>query len=253
MKITFMGTGAADFSPLLKTIYSRKLDKDQRRSSSILINDRYLVDCGPHVEDSFEIQGLDYSQVTDLLLTHFHSDHCDWDNIAKIAAATAQPLRIWHRAGGNTQPIEHAVFCPLEPGQEIVTGDLKVKALAANHTDWPLHYDLEIDGRKLFYGCDGAWVLNDTFYAMRRRKYDCMILDATVGDYEGDFRLGEHNSIPMIRLMMASFRSQNVIAPEGQVWLNHLARTLHEPHEKIVEHVKKDGYHVAYDGLSIEI
>lgn len=253
MHIQFLGTGAADFSPLLKTTCREALDRNARRSSAIVIEGRYLIDCGPHVADSLRIQGLDAGAVTDLLVTHFHSDHFDRENAARIAAQTAQPLRIWHRAGAKPEPIEHTVFCPVEPGQHFQAGALECVALAANHTEFPLHYDLEWNGTRLFYGCDGAWVLNETFYAMRHRNYDCMILDGTVGDYNGDFRLGEHNSIPMIRLMAASFRNEQVIAPEGQLWLSHIARTLHEPHDKLSALLESEGMHAAFDGLELTV
>ena len=253
MKITFLGTGAADFSPLLKTEFRNRLDKNARRSSAILIDGRFLVDCGPHVPDSMEILGVDKNKITDLFLTHFHGDHCNWDNIRTLAAALDHPLRIWHRVGGEIQEVDNAQFFPLEPEQVIETQGMTVKALAANHEKWPLHYDFELDGVKLFYGCDGAWLLNSTFYAMRGRNYNCMILDGTVGDYNGDYRLGEHNSVPMIRLMAASFETERVIAPEGQLWLSHLARTLHKPHEETVEILKKDGFFAAYDGLTIDV
>lgn len=253
MKITFLGTAAADFSPLLQTAYKDKLDKDVRRSSSVLINEQYLVDCGPHVVDSLRIQKLDCSKITDLFVTHFHDDHYDSNCVAQIAAQTEAPLRIWHRAGGSSGTVPHAVFCPLEPGEERQINELKVKALAANHTEWPLHYDFEQDGHRIFYGCDGAWVLNETFYAMMKRNYDCMILDGTVGDYVGDFRLGEHNSIPMVRLMAASFRSQQVTAPEGEIYLSHIAPSLHAPHVETEALLAKDDLKLAYDGLTVEI
>ncbi len=253
MQIYFMGTGAADFSPLLETKYKYKLDQNARRSSSILLEGNYLIDCGPHVAGSFQIQQIDAAKVTDLLVTHFHSDHYNRDSIAWIAAQKEVPLKIWHHAEAQPEPIENCEFCPMEIGLEYAIGDLKVKALEANHAEWPVHYDIESDGKKLFYGCDGSWLLMATFYAMRQRRYDCMILDATVGDYVGDFRLGEHNSIPMIRLMEASFKTENVIAQDGKLVLSHLARTLHKPHEETVELLKSDGYIVAYDGMELEV
>ena len=85
MHIRFLGTGAADFSPLLETEFKNKLDHNIRRSSSILINDTVLVDCGPHTLDSLQLQGVDLSGITDLLVTHLHADHYDPDNIAKLA------------------------------------------------------------------------------------------------------------------------------------------------------------------------
>ena len=258
MQIRFMGTGAADFSPLLETEYKYKLDQNARRSSSILINETYLVDCGPHVADSFRIQGLDPAKVTDLLVTHFHGDHYKPEVIAAVAAARKaagldEPLRIWHCEGAEHQEIANCEFHPMKIGEEYTIGDMTVKALASNHTMWPVHYDILLEGKKLFYGCDGSWLLMATFYAMRQRRYDCMILDATVGDYSGDFRLGEHNSIPMIRLMEASFRTENVIAQDGKLVLSHLARTLHKPHEETAELLGKEGYIVAFDGMELTV
>jgi phosphoribosyl 1,2-cyclic phosphodiesterase len=253
MEIRFMGTGAADFSPLLETEYKDKLCCNARRSSAILINDHILVDCGPHVLDSFRIQGLDPSKVTDLLVTHFHSDHFDRANVEALAAMCKQPLRMWYRDSATPEPIANAAFYPVKPGESFETEDMTVLALAANHRAHPLHYDIEIGGKRLFYGTDGAWLLNETFYAMMKRSYECMILDATVGDYNGDYRLGEHNSIPMIRLMRESFRTQNVIAEQGRICLTHLARTLHPTHEENVNNLEKEGFTVAFDGLCLEV
>ena len=49
MNIRFLGTGAADFSPLLETEFKDRLDNNARRSSAILIDESILVDCGPHI------------------------------------------------------------------------------------------------------------------------------------------------------------------------------------------------------------
>ena len=253
MKITFLGTGAADFSPLLKIEYKNKLSKDHRRSSSILIEEQFLVDCGPHTAESFRLQGLDTSKVTDLFLTHFHDDHYDRDSIAQIAAQTAEPLRIWHRAGATPEPMEHVVFCPVEVGEKFTTCGMKAVGYAANHTDFPLHYDLEWQGKKLFYGCDGGWYLCETMYAISHREYDIMLVDGTVGDYNGDFRVFEHNSIPMLRMLKPSFEERKVIGPQGQIWLQHVAPTLHKPHDETEKFLRKDDLFIAYDGLTLEI
>lgn len=118
MQIRFMGTGAVDFLPLLETEYKYKLDQNARRSSSILINETYLVDCGPHVAESFQIQQIDAAKVTDLLGTHFHSDHYNRDSIAWIAAQKEVPLKIWHHAEAQHEPIENCEFCPMEIAQD---------------------------------------------------------------------------------------------------------------------------------------
>lgn len=251
MEIQFLGTGAADFSPLLETDFKQKLDHNARRSSAILINETILVDCGPHTLDSLAIQGLDCTKVTDLFVTHFHSDHYNRDNIETLAKQCNRPLRMWYHADAAPVPMENVELHPVKPLETFETDVFRAVALAANHTAFPLHYDIEIDGIRLFYGCDGAWLLNDTFYAMMRREYKCMILDGTVGDYNGDYRLGEHNSIPMIRLMAESFRTQNVLAQDGTICISHLARTLHKSHEETAESLSKEGYVVACDGMML--
>lgn len=80
-----------------------------------------------------------------------------------------------------------------------------------------------------------------------------MVLDATCGDYAGDYRMGEHNSIPMIRLMLPSLKTWGVINEQTKVYLSHLAPKLHLPHEETVALVAKDGLLVAYDGLELEL
>jgi hypothetical protein len=79
------------------------------------------------------------------------------------------------------------------------------------------------------------------------------VLDGTVGDYEGDFRMAEHNSIPMIRLMLPSMKTKEIVTEKTKVYISHLAPRLHKSHAETVEIVKNDGICVAYDGLTVEI
>jgi phosphoribosyl 1,2-cyclic phosphate phosphodiesterase len=134
-------------------------------------------------------------------------------------------------------------------------GGLTLTGLSANHdpVTAPQHLLFEKNGKKLFYGCDGAWMMTETFNFLRNKELDVMILDATVGDYEGDYRMAEHNSIPMIRLMIPSLKTGEIVTENTKIYLSHIAPRLHKPHAETAEIVKKDGLFVAYDGLSIEI
>lgn len=93
----------------------------------------------------------------------------------------------------------------------------------------------------------------DTFYFMMQQAFDVMIMDTTVGDYEGDYRMAEHNSIPMIRMMEKSFRTVGIATEKTKIVLDHLAGTLHKPYEVLCETVKPDGYIVAFDGMQMTI
>jgi ferredoxin len=117
----------------------------------------------------------------------------------------------------------------------------------------PQHLLMEQDGRKIFYGCDGGWLLNETYGYMRKAQFDLMVLDCTVGDYVGDFRLGEHNSIPMIRLMLPSFATTKITTDATRIYLSHIAPSLHKPHAETEAIAGEMGCILAYDGLEIEL
>lgn len=71
----FLGTSGGHYSPQLQKEYVDQFDLDARRSSSALINGRYLIDCGDHCLDSLRIAGVNTAQITDVFLTHLHHDH----------------------------------------------------------------------------------------------------------------------------------------------------------------------------------
>lgn len=63
---------------------------------------------------------------------------------------------------------------------------LTLTPLAANHRveetpETPLHYLIEKNGRRLFYGCDGGWLLTDTFAALVGRQIDLFVFDGHGG------------------------------------------------------------------------
>ena len=256
MDFLFLGTCACDYSPLLETKYKDVFDKNARRSSCALVDGKYLLDCGYHCIEELRIANIDMAKITDIFVTHFHSDHYNVEHIRQIAAASERTLRVWVRFDAKTPEIEGVEWKYMQKAtQYIVDEHVKVTGLLANHDAdfFPQHILLEVDGKKIFYALDGAWLLHETYYALKGAKLDLLVLDCTCGDYEGDYRIGEHNTIPMIRLMLPSLKKWGAIAENTQVYVTHLAPSLHKPHEETVQIFKKDGVGVAYDGLLLSI
>lgn len=249
----FLGTGAADFSPLLKTEYRDRLGDDVRRSSSVLLCGRYLIDCGPHTLDSMRILGLDASKVTDIFITHFHSDHYDPESVQKLADIRGGQIRIWFREGARAVFPEGVQRVGMKMNNSYNYGELTVTGLAANHSAYPQHFLFCIGGRKFFYGCDGAWLLTDTFNRLKNEHIDVFVLDCTVGDYAGDYRMAEHNSVPMVRLMLPSLKTAGIVGEGSLVYVSHIAHTLHTSHAALVCMLAPDGIGVACDGLVIKL
>ena len=256
MEILFLGTCACDYSPLLQTTYKDVFDKNARRSSCALIDGRYLIDCGYHCLEELRIAKIDLSQITDIFVTHFHSDHYNVECISQIAKASDRTLRVWVRADAVTPDIPNVEWKFMQKGGAYTVDErVKVTGLIANHSEkhFPQHILLELDGKKILYALDGAWFICETYNALKNADLDFLVLDCTCGDYLGDYRIAEHNSIPMIRMMLPSLKKWGVITEKTQVYASHLAPSLHKSHEETVEILKKDGVCVAYDGLSLQL
>ena len=256
MKLCFLGTGAADYSrELLETVPDR-FAPDIRRCSAAILGGKYLIDAGPHVLDSLRIAGYPAGAVTDLLMTHLHKDHFNPENIGTLAAGREQPLRIWVREDAELPEIQGTEIRRMKLYERYQVGsDLAVTGLPANHGQGarPQHFLMEYAGRKIYYALDGAWILNGAFNALKEAHLDLLILDGTCGDYIGDFRLAEHNSIPMIRMMLPSFATTGAIDDHTVIYISHLARTLHKSHAETSAICEASGFHVARDGLTIEV
>ena len=254
VEFLFLGTCAADFSPRLQGDCKDRFDPDARRASCALINGRYLLDCGPHCPDSFRLAGYDTKNVTDIIVTHLHSDHFDPGNIAFIAKD--HPVKLWVREDAAVPEINNVTVVKMKNYEKYAVGeDFCVTGLPANHDEnaFPRHLLIETGGKKIFYGMDGGWLLNKTYARLWNTHLDLCVLDGTCGDYEGDYRMGEHNSIPMIRLMLPSLRTVGAIDDRTLIFISHLAPSLHKPHAETVRICEKDGIHVASDGLRLSL
>jgi phosphoribosyl 1,2-cyclic phosphate phosphodiesterase len=256
VKIQFLGTCACDYSDKLKNEFKDKFDNDARRSSAVLINDHILIDCGEHILESLDILNIPYAQITDILITHTHDDHFNPQNIEKIAKNRHTPLNLWVRKDAKIPEIFGITLKRLSPYCKAeLEKDAYITSLIANHdpSTFPQHFLLEIYGKKMFYGCDGAWLLTQTYNYLSNTNLDLMVFDATVGDYIGDYRLAEHNSIPMIRLMIPSLKVNGTINDKTKIILSHIAPSLHKPHDEIQKIASEFCAEVAYDGQIKEV
>ena len=256
MKVLFLGTCACDYSPKLNNEFKDKFDFDARRSSCVLINGKVLVDCGDHTLDSLRIANADMSVITDIFITHFHGDHFRINNIRHIASLVKGKLRLWIREDAQVPEIENVEIIKMESVKSYdMKNGMTVTSYRANHGEktFPQHFLFESGGKKFFYGLDGAWILFETYYALKNAGIDCIVLDGTCGDTVGEWRIAEHNSIPMIKLMLPSFKSWGIINEKTEVYISHIAPSLHKPHRQIVNDLKDYDIKVAYDGLELTL
>lgn len=253
-ELLFLGTCAADFSPRLRGDCRDRFDPDARRSSSALLDGRYLIDCGPHTPEALAIAGVNVGAVTDLFLTHTHADHFDPANIVSLAARTKNGLRLWVSEDAVLPEMKGVTVMRMEKFRGYAVNDmLTVTGLKANHekSTAPQWLYFTVGDKKLLYALDGAWYVNETYYFLRNAGLDLLVADATVGDYDGDYRIAEHNSIPMLRLLLPSLRTFGIIREGTKVFLSHLAPSLHRSHAETEKIAASFGALVARDGLRV--
>ena len=256
MELLFLGTGAADW-PQNQPVEAT----DIRRMTSTLLDDSTLIDCGPDAYGYYCYLGKDPSKITDVILSHSHGDHINFGELKKFAEASGH-IRFWcdvvAKAKVDAQNIDGVEAIAVTPYEEVEINGYKVMPLVANHFEGetdekPLHYIIEKDGKKLFYGCDGAMFLGRTWLILRSAKLDCVILDCTSGDFIDHLRFGTHNSIPMVKLIVQAMRERKVLGENSKVVASHLARTLHTSHAETAELLAKDNIITAYDGMTLTV
>lgn len=251
MKILFMGTGAADWD-----ISARKDGEFFRRCTSVMINDDLLIDFNNDTLDFIEKTGCGVENVKNILITHTHGDH--YTN-ASVNKYFSKNTAVWFDEGAKEKIGELAADKKVIPlYKETAVGKYTVVAVSANHSvensrEKPVHYIIS-DGEKcIFWGCDGAWFLNRSWHEMRKYKYDLVVLDGTLNDNKGDYRIFEHNNLNMITEMGEAFKSLEMMKPNSKIMISHMSKYSQYPHDELTAYLAPYGIAPAYDGLTIEI
>ena len=262
MKITFLGTGAADWN-----IGDYTPGQFHRRFSSALINDDLLIDPGPHVFHYCETEGTPdlLDNVRNIIVTHSHGDHFVPGSVLRLCAGgnctlwgDAACMRKLVRLLGEEEAAK-IPFVELKMGRDYEIGGYKITPLRGNHaTEDPeentLIYLIEQEGRILFYGCDSAWIPTTAWNVIKNRPVNAMVLELTCGETaRNDWRIFEHNTIEMLELMLVTFRKYNYFAEDVRYFVSHMALTLHTDHETLVKTLEPLGVTPAYDGFSFEV
>ena len=262
MKVTFLGTGAADWD-----IRAYRDGEFFRRNSSILINDDLLVDPNSHIFHFAEKNGTPdlFKNVKNIIVTHSHGDHFTPETVARLCVG--KDCTVWAdpacqrkliRALGE-ETAARINFNETKRNRDYEIGGYKVTSLRSNHaTEDPDEdtrlYLIEQDGRILYYGCDSAWIPTVSWNVIREKPVNAMVLELTCGETATyDWRIFEHNTPEMLDIMLTMFKKYNLFAPDVKYYVSHLARTLHTDHEGLVEYLKPRGVTPAYDGFSFEV
>ena len=217
MKLQYLGTAAAEAIPALFCTCEfceearRRGDSELRLRSGAVVNDRVLIDCPPDVYESCRRHGIPLEKVTDVVITHIHSDHLAVGELIYRCApsfcirSSPEKLRVWgtdavrRRIEGDPEAkliLQGCEIHTIRYYEPFTVSGVTFTALPANHMqpppeegepcvptspDTPCNYLLEQDGKRLLYLHDTGVPFEEVFDFLRGVRLDAVSLDCTCG------------------------------------------------------------------------
>jgi adenosylcobinamide kinase/adenosylcobinamide-phosphate guanylyltransferase len=200
VRVVLLGTGAADGWP---NPFCRCASCDHARSTgavrtttSALVDDALLVECGPDTVRQAARAGIPLDGVRTVLVTHAHHDHLDASFLlARSWARPSSPLRVVGPASVVEAcrhwvgPHDDVELVPVVPGDTVEVDGYSVLVLAAAHDvgrdeltrDAVLFVITSADGTRLLWATDTGPMSDETLAALSGADLDLLLLEETFG------------------------------------------------------------------------
>lgn len=279
MKVKFLGTAAAEGLPAIFCncehckAARQNGGKDIHTRNQLIIDDDLLIDFPPDAYAHMLSFGLDFSRVSDVLISHAHMDHCYVEDfcmrgVPYAANPTVDIIKLWcntsvaqrfeARTVGEFKPNgkETIEVNVIHPYDVINLSNGRAFALPAVHTvgEECLVYLVERAGKT-------ALILNDTgilsreFYQKAfgciKRACDMVSFDCTYGDARhGE---GRHMGFGDIEGQIELARSEGLIDDHTKLFATHFSHNAYLGMEVMQRAAARLGMTAAYDGLEVEL
>ena len=258
LRIRFLGTGAADWD-------GKDAHGEQRRWSSILVDDAVLVDFTRHNADMLQ-PGIRPGVI---FYTHSHGDHYQPVVAMKHGVKRVYVHESWVEGareefalGAREMGISAPVVRGLAFGETVEEEGVRFTCVPANHAtsrkgEHTAMYLIEKGKERLLYATDTGGITAEAARIVgidaheRGKPITALIMEATMGvGHEDDFRIYAHSSVDTVaRTVRVLTATKRYLPPSGRkVYLTHMARTLHGTHTEIEKAVPAP-LCPAFDGL----
>lgn len=270
MKLTYFGTSAAEGFPAVFCNCkfcneARRLGgKNIRTRSQSMVNDDLLIDFPQDSYSHFLSNGIEAHRIKLLLFTHAHQDHQYIDDLKLRYGAFAHDMEndcLKIVAGGKAYEnltsvsIAHTEILKISPYETIGEAGYRITALPARHAPNSGALIYIIEGEKsILYAHDTGFLYEETIDFIRDKGYvfdlvslDCTNVDIPISDE------GNHMGIPNNIRLVGKLRECGAITDKTKIIINHFSHNGAPLHEQLCERVRKEGYTVAYDGMSVTV
>lgn len=282
MKIKMLGTSAATSMPLpfcncrVCNQARKNKGKDARKRASAVINNEMLIDLGPDLCTSANLYDINISKIKYLLQTHSHTDHFDGGHFvtrwSKYATKNLEHLDIFCSMK-TAQNMNHLIkenessidlfeekykkdmkydLHILKHGEKIKYDNYTITAIDSKHDDTTdaLIYVIEYENKNILYGTDLLEISKEAWRILEQIKLDLVILDQTYGI---GFNSGGHLDSGQVISVIHKMKEKHIINNDTEIYATHISHEGNDIHEIMEKEAIRNGYHIAYDGLEIEI
>lgn len=275
MKLTYLGTAAYEGVPSLFCdceVCKKSMaagGKNLRSRSQALVNDDLLIDFPADTVWHSQRYGLDWSKITDCIITHSHSDHLYAADTAMLAKGYAHGESKLHFHVGEVglqklkevaerehvgERIKLSLVTPFEKFT-VCSGKYKVLPLPADHAQntSPVIYAIEGEGKRLLYAHDTGMFSEEVWLGLRSfGKLDLVSLDCTGCLGLTSEWVHGHMSYRTNKMTIERMKREGIAYEKTVFVLNHFSHNGGQTHDELAEAVKEKGVIVAYDGMEIE-
>lgn len=276
MKVTLYGTAAAEGFPAMFceceacTRARKQGGRNLRTRSEALIDESLLIDMGPDLLTHTIYSGLSLIPVTDVILTHSHSDHLLESNIWSRCDGIGhikdkKPMNIYCTKASYDKLLKAktdldvddniAKLHLIEPFKPFEAGKYHITPLKANHSENtdPVVYLIN-DGNKTFFYCtDTGYFPKETKEYLEKNHItiDAIAIDCTAGILPG--WTNSHLGVDTDKVVIDGLKEMGIADEKTKVVLHHFSHNCKVTYDELVPIAGELGYEVAYDGMKFEI
>ena len=277
MKLTFLGTAAAEAIPALwcECEVCRKAKerggREIRRRCSYLLDGDTLIDFGPDAFWQSVEFGIDLLKIERIIFTHAHEDHLNpvdlfwrfppWFSHVSKPLAVIGSRRIFgtiiaHAGAAGVSDFKELYLHPVpaEPGKPLVSGDLELLPLRADHDpdSDPLVYVIKRGGKSVLIANDTGWLPEESWKLLDGVKLDAAVIECTCGIQGAPCRvyhMGAETTLAFRNRLLES----GSLAPDAPVAVTHFSHNGGANHDELVKFFAPHGMEVGWDGFTLEV
>ena len=287
MRITFLGTGAAQgvpptFSRNRFFEYIRKTKGKELRSKAALRLGKYSqVDFGPDSNWQNIINDLDMYDVRNIFITHSHSDHLSCSELFDVykmscevsADCNPEPINLYlskpaadwvynsflptvHMKPLKDRIIAHSLdYFQSYECQDIAFDTVKGFHKAYGDNEFSINYLFRKNNKSLLYAVDTGYYSDETFAYLQNKKVDIVIMECTFGDNYSKGNVGDgHLNFKTFNAQIERLANIGFLSEKTPVYITHVSPTVEHKFYEFQAILDRYDFNfiLAYDGLTFD-